>query len=207
MSHITKFKPNELNVTPHIGIELEFDTDEPLRDVRDYFKYEILKEGLSHCARVDYEVIAANEMNGAKFGWELSLLTTETRYYNELQRMLDVLSKRVIYLDERCGFHLHIDCRRRNRIDVYHSLVKYQDHLFSLAADVRKEGEYCVPNNVDKEPHNKNAIYPSDKYDTVEVRIFESTFDIKKLDFYIKSVLGIVNFNNKLETSSDNKRR
>lgn len=188
--------PSVMNKHPHIGIELEFDTFKP--NPLKWYKDKLMKWGMWHFAHVD--------QNRTTSSLELNMLTTERTYVHEIGQMVDIIRDGAGFVDDRCELHIHIDCRHRNRMDVYNTLVDFQDVLFSIAHENQIMSPFCIPNIPGIDPWKNSAIYPSDKQETVEVRLFEATLDVDKLVYFVNTVVGIVNFNNALqETSANNK--
>jgi hypothetical protein len=69
-------------------------------------------------------------------------------YLEQAKEIADVLKQAEAMVTDRCGLHVHADCRDFDYYDVRRALmlyVKTESAIFSLVPPTRRQAKYCVP--------------------------------------------------------------
>lgn len=187
----------------YVGLELEFcskiDIDK-LSDMLYPFEYVQLKNDGSLRPKKQ------------EIGYEIALLLEEGKLTQQLKPIMDVLTKIGAKVENRrCGLHVHLDVRRRNKDVVFHNLVSCQSLLYKITNPERRFNEFCRPVKSKKFPKKFNgsreeryktinaaAYY---RHKTIEVRLHEGSVDFDVINTWIKLLIKICNYPKKLQRS------
>jgi hypothetical protein len=185
--------------TKYIGVELEFCA--PISEEKLALK--LFQAGIHKFAQLKQD--GSLRPQDAEIGYELAVLLPEQNYKADLKVVLDVLkSIKATATDRRCGFHVHLDMRNRNKDRVFHNLVSCQKVLFKLVDPARYGNEFCQIVNSKKMPINftgqrqeryktiNAAAYY--KYRTLEVRMHEGSVDYDQIVGWIDLLIKIANY-------------
>lgn len=148
----------------------------------------------------------------AEHAHELAILSTETKIPMILKRIGKVLTEvGATTENRRCGLHVHLDCRNRDKELVFNNLVASQNVLMKMSDPLRRNGEFCrrvpkksFPRTFSGETReryktvNASAYY---RHKTIEVRILEGTVDTEKIINWIKLLVKIASYKEKVPKS------
>ncbi len=195
-------KPELIN--RHVGIELEFCA--PISEAK--LALMLFKSGMHKYVQLKEDRSLRPKTGETAF--ELAILLKESTFKPVLKNICDLLaSVGAIATDRRCGLHVHLDMRRRNKDLVYNNLVACQDFLLKLVDPSRIDNEFCKIVKSRKMPievtgHrseryktiNAIAYY---KYKTLEVRMHEGSVDFKQISNWVSILIKIANHRIKLK--------
>lgn len=194
-------KPNDAD--KYIGVELEFCA----ATTRDDLSIKLFKAGLHKFAQLKDD--GSLRPMEKECGFEIALLLKESQYKKDLKKVLDVLkSVGAVAEDRRCGLHIHLDMRKRNKALVYNNLVACQKVLQRLVDPRRYNNEFCKFVKSKKFPENftgnraeryrtiNAAAYY--KYQTLEVRMLEGSVDFTHISGWTDLLIKIANCRKKL---------
>ncbi len=190
----------------YLGVELEFCAEINEQEL----VVKLFKAGVHKFAQLKQDG-SLRPINKEK-GYELAILLKESTYKQDLKRVTDVLSEiKATATDRRCGMHVHIDMRKRNKTLVYNNLVACQYALFKIVDPSRYNNEFCQTVKSRKFPTdfkgtrqerykaiNAAAYY---KYQTLEIRMHEGSVDFRQLTGWIELLIKIANYRKKLKGS------
>lgn len=188
----------------YIGIELEFCA--PIRE--EHFALKLFQNGIHKYAQLKQD--GSLRPKEKEHGFELAILLEEHTYKKGLKKIIDVLkSVKAVVKDRRCGLHVHLDMRRRNKELVYNNFVACQYSLLSIVDPVRYDNEFCKIVRDRKFPTeftgdrqeryktiNAAAYY---KYKTLEVRMHEGSVDYNEIVHWVDLLIKIANYSKKLK--------
>jgi len=182
----------------HIGIEIEFYSAFNQNEITT----KLVEAKLYNHARImtDTTIEASEEK---RYGLELCLIAPENAILTVVERGLAVLNELGAEVNASCGFHVHLDCRKRNRQLLFKNLVRCQDIFFHIA-NRRKGNKYCQPQVTDvwddaDESHYKSinkAAY--NKHRTLEIRTHYGTLDKAIMFNWIKLLMKIANYRDEI---------
>lgn len=189
----------------YIGIELEFCA--PIK--KDELSLKLFRSGIHKYAQLKSD--GSLRPHPKEEGFELAILLEEANYKKDLQKITNLLSQIGAKASERrCGFHVHLDMRRRNKELVYSNLVACQYALLSIVDPSRYNNEFCKVVDTRKWPTeftgdreeryktiNAAAYY---KYKTLEVRMHEGSVDYNQITNWVDLLLKITNYSKKLKS-------
>lgn len=190
----------------YIGIELEFCA--PIREEK--FALKLFQNGIHKYAQLKSDGSLRPKTDLKEQGFELAILLEENTYKKNLKKITDVLkSINAVAKDRRCGLHVHVDMRRRDKDLVYNNLVACQYALLSMVDPNRFNNEFCRVVDSRKFPTeftgereeryktiNAAAYY---KYRTIEVRMHEGSVDFKEISNWVDLLLKITNYPKRLK--------
>lgn len=213
---ISKHKELETTKKPktkerHIGLEFEFVIDGSRKTVMDALieakvdKYcEVADDGSIRDVYCGSDGMVIRQATGL----ELKVLCKQTQYDRVVPKVLKVLRDLGAWVNDSCGFHVHLDMRERDSAKCYHNLVMMQELLFRMNPADRKDRDgYCkpCPTNALKRrlyldstelygnPHeyrhwavNHHALKT---HGTLEVRIAQGTISTRDAIIWIKLLL------------------
>lgn len=176
---------NPSNDDPHLGLEIELIYPNNIN----------LKELLYHHSK--YVNITSD---GSITGYSSTEKTAELRICIK-QSQLDTVFKCIIdklkscgaRVNDSCGFHVHIDARKRKHKGIFDSLLKYEDILFLMQPKHRRDNRYCKPswtgdhgryNGINKDAYSK--------HNTIEVRMGTASLDFEFQKNWILLLTSIV---------------
>lgn len=195
-------KPELIN--RYVGIELEFCA--PIKEIN--FAIELFKSGIHKFAQLKHDGSLRPQMG--ETGYELAILLKETELKSGMKRVCDLLKKvNAQAVDRRCGLHVHIDMRKRNKDVVYSNFVSCQNVLLKLVHPDRRNNEFCQSVTSKKFPieftgdrHeryktvNAAAYY---KYRTLEIRMHEGSIDYNQIVNWVGILIRIANGKKKIK--------
>jgi len=172
---------------PHLGIEFEHFMPGKMSRENAREIYEEIPAKIRPMVDYSWEVL---NYGPTEYGYEAKLCTPQDEYAANLAILLEYLrAKKAILLPEcgtpRFGLHVHVDLRNKD----YTQIVKIKTKLLEKRQDLLKY--------VDKKRivggYWSSAI--ADRgYGTVEVRMMDSNFDLKKRIIpYIQEIINIKN--------------
>ncbi len=187
----------------YLGIELEFCA--PIAE--EELASRLFKAGLQKVAQLKKD--ASLRPHEKEMGYELALLLKESTYKKDLKSALDVLrSVGAVTEDRRCGLHVHLDMRKRNKNTVFNNLVACQSILKRLVDPRRHNNEFCQSVKKRTPPTNfkgnRNDRYKTInaasyyKYQTLEVRMHEGSVDFNLIAGWTDLLVKIANCRQKL---------
>lgn len=183
-------KKNPKTKSPHIGLEFEFFTQAD--------KYTILKN-LSKAGLHNYCYLTTDNSIDpddccSENCWEICVLVSQMSCSRILKKVISCLNKIKAKINNTCGLHIHVDCRRitnRNPEQVFFSLMKMQKILFNFCPE-RMNNHYCQFTDFNL---FNDALYSSryyainasayGKYKTIEVRLLHGTLNLDEIESFI----------------------
>ncbi len=131
---------------------------------------------------------------------ELRVLIPEhnrEHYFNELSKLF---KSQNFYVNDSCGFHVHLDMRCRNKVKALELLFSNLDKLKKEVDPSRLTNKYCTLN---KSKSVRSQLLSKNKYraintaslkehGTIEVRLHEGTVDINKIKSWVDKLIKIV---------------
>ena len=199
---------------PWVGVEIEFYTEfEHLHrmiansDIIDYIT--IGEDGSIHPYEDDDE-----ECDGSKnyCCWEMKVCAPEDKIKEVLGKVCSILRYIKAQTNSTCGLHIHLDHRLiigRNPVVTFNNLLKLQNVMFGVADESRNENEFC--NHVDQHFYDHLFdqmeqcgyddgqsrywainLLPLRDYNTIEVRVFNSTTKYREIMHFVNLALGAV---------------
>lgn len=204
----------------HVGIELEFiakSTENYL--IKLINKYSLqnhvtlhrdnsitpdpaLQDHVDGCQQLD-----DCECQGPYYGHELCVLATEGGYKNIVEGVCKMLEHIGATVNWTCGFHVHLDMRRRLVKKAFKNLVLAQDVLYKMQPSSRRKNKFCKPTTytlMTLMEKNTSSIrsparylgvnpYAMKKHKTIEVRIHTGTINYEKIVNWVDTLIAIVN--------------
>jgi hypothetical protein len=190
----------------YIGVELEF-----CAEYDNITLGKLLKEkGLDkYCKWSDDRSLRPKEKEQRH---ELAILIKESQINTILKQICNVVSKSGAQVeDRRCGLHVHLDARNRDREIVYNNLVACQDLFMEMSPPSRRDSEFCRRVDSKRFPKeftgdrieryktiNAAAFY---RHKTIEVRTHEGTVNPQDVVNWVKLLVKIANYNKKIVKS------
>lgn len=199
----TEKKPTQ--PTKYIGLELEFCAK--IEEIP--FSLELFKLGIHQYAQLKKD--GSLRPQEGETGYELALLLPERSYKKYLKLVCNLLNKiGAVTVERRCGLHVHVDMRRRNKDIVYNNFVACQSLLLGLVDPQRRDNEFCVSVKSRKFPThftmdrqeryktiNAAAYY---KYKTLELRMHQASINYKEIANWMDLLIKIANYSKKMKT-------
>lgn len=137
-------------------------------------------------------------------GHEICVLAPEGRVLSVLRKICKVLKDiDAKTKDRRCGLHVHLDCRKRNRDVLYNNLVACQKWFMLMSDPKRRNGEFCKKVNSKIFPKN----FKGDRFEryktvnaasyfrhkTIEVRTHEGTINVDDIVNWVSLLTKVAN--------------
>lgn len=177
----------------YVGVELEF--------CATYDKYtlgEILyNEGLlEYCKWTDDHSLRPKSGENRH---ELAILIKESEINTVLKKICRVVEDSgAVAEDRRCGLHVHLDCRKRDKETVYNNLVACQRWFMKMSPPSRRDSEFCRKVATRAFPKSFNGGR-SERYRTVNAASFyrHKTIEVRTHEGTV-SVSDVVNWVNLL---------
>lgn len=187
----------------YVGLELEFCA--PIKEQD--FALKLFRAGVHTFVQLK-EDRSLRPKEGEN-GFELAILMKETSYQKDLKKVMGILTEvGAIAEDRRCGLHVHLDMRQRNKDVVYHNFISCQDLLLSLVDPKRYNNEFCRRVKSKKFPTkftgerqeryktiNAAAFY---KYKTLEVRMHEGSVNYVDICNWMNLLIRIGSYKKKI---------
>lgn len=167
----------------HLGLELEF-----FGTFSDYVKITQDLGELNKFVILNWEGFGDGE------GWEAKFLFKQNEYRPIVEGAVPIFAK-YGSVGEECGMHVHIDMRARELNSTFQKLAEKQDKLFGMCAPWRHNNIYCrrVPIvGVATDYYAAISARPMYTKKTIEVRMHESTFDVKNILSWLDTIVSII---------------
>ena len=188
----------------YVGIELEFCA--PIRE--EQLAVKLFRNGIHKFAQLKND--GSLRPHEGETSFEIALLLEETTYKRDLKKVTSLLNEvKAVAKDRRCGLHVHIDMRRRNKDLVYNNLVACQYALLSVVDPNRYNNEFCRVVTGRKFPTeftgdraeryktiNAAAYY---KYKTLEIRMHEGSVSFHEISHWVDLLLKVANYSKYLK--------
>lgn len=188
----------------YIGIELEFCA--PIKE--ENFAVKLFQRGIHKYAQLKQD--GSLRPKEKEYGFELAILLEESNYKKGLKKITDLLkSVNASAKDRRCGLHVHLDMRKRDKDLTYNNLVACQYALLSIVDPSRYNNEFCklvkdrkFPTEFTGERQeryktiNAAAYY---KYRTLEVRMHEGSIDFNEITNWVDLLIKLANYPKRLK--------
>lgn len=202
----------------HLGLELEIVAHVQMEQFVDM----VAAAGLHKHVNVGTDSSIHPDKGGR--GFELRICVTEQECASVMKRVCDLINTEPIraYVNNSCGFHVHIDSRNRNPEHVYKNLVMGLPLLSKMVPQNRIKGDsanrYCKQNESGvfdtgvKKGDRYMAINPTSfaGKKTIEVRLHSGTTNFKKIMAWCNVLTTLVNhdktLNKKIETVAQFKK-
>lgn len=184
--------PNEILkpkvVSNHLGLEIECFSSLEWEQIKALVYTHDLEQYLNISTDGSIENPNSTE------GYEFRLLIPENKLKDVLTKFKKFAKKAKLKTNSSCGFHVHLDMRKRSAKNCYDRLMKFQDVLFGLVAKNRWGNEYCEwtcsTNSLGRYVAiNKLSLT---KHNTIEVRLHEGTVDADKIEKWVKLLLNVI---------------
>jgi len=224
LRRIFEAKKPKTNVN-HVGIELEF--------ISKFDKYQLAQYLLKEDVQEYVHLLDDGSLRKEKdFPWmhEITILAPEDIVYVVLESVLKAIntdggSK----VNWRCGVHVHLDMRSRDRKKAFHNLQKAQRIMYAMNPKSRVDGttskgdkDDCYSRRVEIE--DLDAMFEQvnqdtqrderlsryyginvkalDKHGTLEVRIHSGSINFQKVSNWVKILVAIVNTDKYVQTEA-----
>lgn len=191
----------------HVGVELEFCA--PISE--DLLALKLFNAGIHKYAQLKKD--GSLRPFPGETAFELAVLLKQSDYKKDLKKITDLLASVGAKAEERrCGLHVHLDMRHRNKTIAYSNLVDCQNMLLALVHPERRDGEFCETVYSRKFPTkftenkrtmryktiNASAYY---MHKTLEVRMHEGSVDYDQISNWISLLTRIVDFKKPIKKS------
>ena len=214
----------------HVGIEIEF--------VSKYDKFqlatELCKENVQDfvCLKDDGSIrfvdkngkITDRATDEFKYKHELTVCAPEVLIHEVIRRILKAVNKDGgSKVGGRCGLHVHLDMRNRDKKLAFYNLSKAQRILYAMNPRSRIDGSSMDNSSPGSERYSKKidtadfdsalANYGGDryhginlnalsKYNTIEIRIHTGSTNEEKISQWVRILTSIVNLTEKVSAEA-----
>lgn len=199
---------------PHVGVEIEF--------VSKFDKFEMAKalceENVQKfvCLKEDGSIRTDKEAPEYKYKHELTLVAPEAIIHEVLNRALRAINKdKASRVGGRCGLHVHLDMRSRDKKKCFYNLSQAQKIMYSMNPASRTNGKdengeedtnYCK--RLDHTDFDQAKAYLAEarearyhginilaleKHKTIEIRIHSGSTNFEKISNWVTILTSIVN--------------
>lgn len=187
----------------HVGVEIEcgINYDNERYDSYDFgprkdLQHLLSKAGLSMRTTIVSDGSVEVE---DKYNIELRVCDKESRIYQTIDKVCEILKQCGAEVNETCGLHVHLDMRSRNWEKCYKRLHKALRWMYAIVHTSRKEGgegySYCQEPPEEPNMHDRymaiNATSVS-AHKTLEVRLHQGTVNPTKIKNWIRFLLLVV---------------
>ncbi len=176
----------------HVGVELEFIG--PRNSYIDIM-LAVMKAGLEKNVVLGYDGSIELDYENDYFesGYEIRIIGTEKTIVSHLKKVLNILSWHDTYVNETCGFHVHLDGRNRDRYKMYDKLYNLKDLFYNMVESDRKYNTYCeYPDERRYETGGHYRGIELSDMDTIEVRLHHGTLDFDEVSNWVKLLLRTI---------------
>jgi hypothetical protein len=204
----------------HVGVEIEY--------ISKFDKFETAKnlydEGVQEfvCLVNDGSIRIEPDY---KHAHEITIVAPEAMIHEVLSRVLRALNKdKASKVGGRCGLHVHLDMRSRNKKKCFYNLAKAQRILYAMNPASRLNGKnedgetdtnFCK--RIDQHDFDEAMAYLAearegryhginilalDKHGTIEVRIHSGSTNFDKISNWIKILTNIVNLKDQVDNEA-----
>lgn len=215
----------------HVGIELEFISKMDKLELAS----ELVKENVQEFVFLtDDGSIKFHDKDGNvvespvddfKYRHELTMVAPEQLVHEVIKRMLRAINKDgKSKVGARCGFHVHLDMRNRDKYMVFHNLSKAQHIMYAMNPRSRLDGTTSkgkrdtawskkinhsdfdeamayLGGSSESRYHGINLL-ALNKHQTIEIRIHSGTTNEEKVSNWVKILTTIANMNSRVETEA-----
>lgn len=200
----------------HVGVEIEF--------VSKAEKYDLAKLLVAHgveeyvTLKNDGSLRAEGEY---KYCHELCVVFPESKTREVLRNVINALDEAKCRVNKRCGLHVHIDVRNRDKSIVFNNLVKSQTILFGMNPVSRITGKHhdgttdtvyskkmehtdfdTAVANIGNDRYFGINPLSFHKHKTVEVRLHSGSTNFEKIFNWVCILVGIAEATKKFTTAS-----
>jgi hypothetical protein len=196
---------NDLN---HVGIEIEFISKS------DKFKLATIlaKNNLSDYVELkDDGSLRPEEENGYPHGHELCVLAPEVAIHEVLRLVTKSLDEAGCKVNGRCGLHVHVDVRNRDKDVVFNNFVRSQNIMYAMNPKSRLDGtksdgrrDEAYSKRVDHASFQTAMENLGGKYwgvnpmsyarlKTIEIRLHSGSTNFTKISNWVKIITNIAN--------------
>lgn len=191
----------------HVGVEIEFICKSDKFKLAQFLAAEKLEEFVT--LKDDGSL---RPEDSHPYAHELCVLAPQPLIHEVLRRVCSALEKAGSKVNGRCGLHVHLDMRNRNKNVVFNNLVKSQDVLYSMnplsrldgtRADGKKDTAYSKKmKSADFDEVLAEVADSPDKYwginpktfrtlQTLEVRLHSGSTNYRKLSNWVSILCAI----------------
>ena len=188
----TKKVPTKKN---HVGFELEFCAKVNATIIARMF----VDNDLHHFCQLKGDGSLKNKRGDHSM--ELNILVEQDKSKEIVTAICKILNSETVgaYVNETCGFHLHIDMRNRDVKKAYKNLYGAQKFLREMHPASRQENRFCKKNSTGdmdqqlRQGERYWVINPQAfaKYQTLEMRVHSGTVNAEKILFWQELCIGI----------------
>lgn len=192
--------------TKYIGLEIEFCA--PI--AKNTLALKLYNAGIHKFCQMKED--GSLRPKGEEVAYELALLLKESTYKKDIKKVCKILKEvGAMAEDRRCGLHVHLDMRSRNKEVVYSNLVACQSALLSIVHPSRIDNEFCESVDSRKFPTkftgerkeryktiNAAAFY---RYKTLEIRMHQGSIEYIDIVNWMGLLIKIANYNKKMKLS------
>jgi hypothetical protein len=185
----------------HVGIELEFGSHADSKEIG----IQLMDAGLSEFVtlKIDGSVRARN----GDHAHEINILAPQPRISEIISKVTRILNGTNVkaYVNDSCGFHVHLDMRHRDRDRAFNNLVACQRILYRMVPVSRLRNQYCrmrPGRDLGRSRRsrrrsryvgiNAQALH---SHGTLEVRIHSGTTDFAKVNNWVVLLATIADAN------------
>lgn len=192
----------------HVGIEIEFISK------MDRFELAKLLADKDVQGNVTLKTDASlRREDDYPYTHELCVLVPESQVDDVMRKVTDALDIAGCKVNRRCGLHVHLDMRNRNKHTVFRNLVKSQRILFDMNPVSRLKGDELPDGNRDT-AWSKLMTYNDfdeavrsiggdryfginplsmERHETIEVRLHSGSTNFTKITNWVKILVAIAN--------------
>lgn len=143
---------------------------------------------------------------------EVVFLAPENEIKSITTKVCDIIKQAQSVITTKCGLHVHLDLRNRNKEKVFRNLVRCQNLFFKLVKSERRTNGYCKKTeseNWDNYLGSSERYYcvngPAsyERHKTCEIRLYHGTLDAFEIIQWANLLVKIVNYNEIVPTLID----
>lgn len=180
----------------HIGIELEFCS--PMGEMQ--LGAMLFTAGLAEYVQLKHDGSIVPDAGKGRNAHELCILAKQTEIHAIVPRVTKVLADAKCYVNVTCGYHVHVDMRKRDAQTAWQNLRNVQPLLYKMVPESRKKNRYCKPVRTkawQSARRSGNRYYGINaramrQHNTLEVRLHSATLDPKKILAWVDLLLTVV---------------
>ena len=194
---------------PHVGIEIEFICKSDKFELASL----LAKNGVADYVELKNDgSLRAEEKEGYKHCHELCVLAPEVAIHEVLKQVIKSLEEAGSKVNGRCGLHVHLDMRHRDKDKVFNNLILSQNILYAMNPRSRLDG--TKSDGKRDEAYSKRITHADfntamanlgggkywginpltyDRLRTLEVRLHSGSTNFTKISNWIKILTNIAN--------------
>lgn len=185
----------------HIGIEVEFVCKENASTLG----LKLMVAGLGEWCHLKQDGSVRDESGSGYHSHELTVCVPEHKMEEVVDKICSILNEAGSKVNKTCGFHVHLDMRKRAREICFANLVSSQGIMYAMQPIARRDNRFCKKTSsknleevlLDRGDGNQRYIgvnpHSLGKYNTLEIRIHTGTTNANKIKNWINLLIGIVN--------------